>query len=88
MLRHHQLQLEIPATLHPLLERAATLEGQTLEEFVVKVLRQAAEAVVPADDVISLSRVAQEAFAQALLNPAPPNAALRRAFSRSKKLFG
>lgn len=88
MLRRHQLQLEIPATLYPLLERAAALESQTIEEFVVKALRQAAEAVVPAGDVVPLSKVDQEAFALALLNPAPPNAALRRAFSRSKKLFG
>jgi len=88
MLRRHPVQLEIPVTLYPLLESAAALEGQTIEEFVVKALRQAAEAVVPVGDVVPLSKVDQEVFAQALLNPAPPNVALSRAFSRSKKLFG
>ncbi|MFF7058087.1 DUF1778 domain-containing protein [Achromobacter spanius] len=88
MLRSHQLTLEITPALEILLERAAALEGLTLEQFVVQTLRHAAEALVPADDVIRLSKDAQEAFAHALFNPPSPNAALKKAFSRHKKLFG
>lgn len=85
--RHHQLQLEITPELHPLLVRAAVLRGQRLEEFVIESLKLASESVVPVGDVIHLSKVDQEAFAQAMLNPPPPNAAMQRAFSRHKKLF-
>lgn len=86
--RHHQLQLEVTPELHTLLVRAAVQRGQTLEEFVIESLMLASEAVVSAGDVIHLSKEAQEAFAQAMLNPPPPNAAMKRAFSRRKKLFG
>ncbi|MPS82257.1 MAG: DUF1778 domain-containing protein [Achromobacter sp.] len=88
MPKRHQLQLEIPPELHVLLERAAVLKGQTLEEFVIESLRRASEAVVLAGDVIHLSKVGQEAFAQAMLNPTPLNATMKRAFLRHKKLFG
>lgn len=87
MPKRHQLQLEIPPELHTLLVRAAVLRGQTLEDFVIESLRLASEAAVPAGDMIHLSKVAQEAFARAMLNPPPPNAAMKRAFSRHKKLF-
>lgn len=86
--RHHRFQLEITPELHTILMRAAVLSGQTLEEFVIESLRLASEAVVPARDVIHLSKLAQEAFAQAMLNPTQPNAAMKQAFSRHKKLFG
>lgn len=88
MPKRHQLQLEIPTELHVLLKRAAVLKGQTLEEFVIESLTRGSEAVVLAGDVIHLSKVGQEAFAQAMLNPPPPNATMKRAFLRHKKLFG
>lgn len=87
MPKRHQLQVEISPELHTLLELAAELKGQTLEEFVVELLRLASEAEVLPEDVIHLSKAAQEAFAEAMLNPPSPNAAMKRAISRHKKLF-
>lgn len=49
---------------------------------------RAAEASVPTNDVIFLSKEGQEALAQSLLDPPPPNAALKKAFQHHKKLFG
>lgn len=83
-----RLELVITPALHLLLERAAALQGQTLEEFVTQVARQAAEAVVRRDNVIKLSKEAQETVANALLHPPLPNEAMKRAFLNHKKLFG
>lgn len=88
MFRSRQLKLEIPPELHSLLERAAALEGRTVNEFVVEALRREAHTVLADVDVIHLTRADQEAVVRALINPPPPNAALTRAFLRSKKLFG
>lgn len=88
MPKRHLLQVEISPELHTLLKLAAELRGQTLEEFVIQSLRLASEAEVLPEDVIRLSKVAQEAFAEAMLNPPSPNAAMKRAISRHKKLFG
>ncbi|AZS81511.1 DUF1778 domain-containing protein [Achromobacter spanius] len=88
MPKRHQLQVEISPELHTLMELAAELKGQTLEEFVIESLRLASEAEVVPEDVIYLSKAAQEAFAEAMLTPPSPNAAMRRAISRHKKLFG
>ncbi|WP_080700675.1 DUF1778 domain-containing protein [Bordetella bronchiseptica] len=88
MLRSDQLRIEITPALLVLLERAAALEDKTLEEFVAQALRRAVEAAVPTNDVISLSKAGQEALAEALLDPPPSNAALKKAFRQHKKLFG
>ncbi|WP_411918928.1 DUF1778 domain-containing protein [Bordetella bronchiseptica] len=37
---------------------------------------------------MSLSKAGQEALAEALLDPPPSNAALKKAFRQHKKLFG
>ena len=88
MLRSDQLRIEITPALLTLLERAAALEDKTLEEFVAQALMRAVEAAVPTNDVIFLSKEGQGALAQSLLDPPPPNAALKKAFKHHKKLFG
>lgn len=87
MLRSNQLRIEITPALLALLERAAALEDETLEEFVAQALIRAVEAAVPTNDVIFLSKEGQEALAQSLLDPPPPNAALKKAFQNHQKLF-
>lgn len=88
MLRSDQLIIEITPALLALLERAAALEDKTLEEFVAQALIRAVEAAAPTNDVIFLSKEGQEALVQSLLDPPPPNAALKKAFQHHKKLFG
>lgn len=88
MPRCQKLKLALTPALHALLARAAASEGQTLEEFVTQAAQRAAVATVRTDKVIELSKRAQRAVAEALLNPPPPNAAMKRAFLRHKKYFG
>ena len=88
MPRSDQLRIEIPPALLVLLERAAALENKTLEEFVAQTLRRAVEAVVPTNDILVLSKEGQEALAESVLDPPPPNAALKKAFGHHKTLFG
>jgi uncharacterized protein (DUF1778 family) len=88
MLRSAQLRIEITPVLLVLLERAAALQHKTLEEFVAQALLRAVEAAGSTNDVICLSKESQEALAQSLLDPPPPNAALKKAFQHQKKLFG
>ena len=49
-------------------------------------MQAAAQQTIAQAEIINLSLADQQAFAQALLNPPEPAAALRRAFERRKKL--
>ena len=66
-----------PAQKH-LLQRAATLSGRTLSDFVVASAIDAALRVIAEHESVSLSREEQLAFVQALLNPPESNARLKR----------
>jgi uncharacterized protein (DUF1778 family) len=48
---------------------------------------EAAQEVVLKSDVIQLSLDDQKVFAEALINPPKPNAALQRAFMKHKKMI-
>lgn len=87
MRRSDQLRLKMTPEFRSLLECAAALEGCTVNEFAVSALTRTAQAVVQNGDVIPLSKAAQEAFAQALIDPPPPNEALVRAFVRERQMF-
>lgn len=87
MRRSDQLRLKMTPEFRSLLERAAALEGRTVNEFAVSALTRTARAVVQNGDLIPLSKAAQEAFAQALIDPPPPNEALVRAVVRERQMF-
>lgn len=87
MHRPKQLRLNLTPEFRALLERAAALEGCSVNEFAVGVLHRAVQAVVQPDAVINLTTADQNAVAQALLNPDPPNPALVRAFARKRQLL-
>lgn len=71
-----------------MLKRAAELQGRTLTDFVVAASSEAARQAIEAAEVIRLSVEDQRLFADAILNPPEPNAALRRAFEKHRELFG
>jgi uncharacterized protein (DUF1778 family) len=50
-------------------------------------VQDAAQRAIAQAGVISLSLADQERFARALLSPPKPNAALKRAFARRRKLI-
>jgi uncharacterized protein (DUF1778 family) len=65
--------LEARVTLEQkqLMERAASLRGQNLTEFMVSVLADAATQTIKDRELIELTQRDRLVFAEALLNPAP-----------------
>jgi uncharacterized protein (DUF1778 family) len=71
-----------------MLKRAAELQGRTMTDFVVAAVQDAAQRAIEQADVMRLSLADQTSFAQALLSPPKPTPALKRAFTRRRKLLG
>jgi uncharacterized protein (DUF1778 family) len=82
-----RLEARISTDLHLMLKRAAELEGRTMTDFVVSAVQDAAKRAIEQAEVIRLSLVDQDCFANALLKPPKPSPALKRAFNRSSKLL-
>jgi uncharacterized protein (DUF1778 family) len=83
-----RLEARLPAHVHALLKRAAEIQGRTLTDFVVAASSEAARQTIEATEIIRLSVEDQRLFAEAMLNPPEPNAALCRAFEKHRELFG
>jgi len=83
-----RLEARLPADLYSMLKRAAEIEGRTLSDFVVSAAREAAERTIEKAAILRLSAEDQRRFADAILHPPAPSAALRRAARRHRKLFG
>ncbi len=86
-LQSARLEARISQDLHMTVKRAAEIKGRTMTDFVVHALQMAANRTIAQADHISLSVADQEAFANALIAPAKPNAALKRAFAKANKLL-
>jgi uncharacterized protein (DUF1778 family) len=71
-----------------LLQRAATLSGRTLSEFVLASAQEAAAKVIEQHETIRLSRTEQIAFVAALLRPHARNARLQKAAAKYRKQMG
>ena len=74
-----RLEARLPASIYALLKRAAALKGRSISDFVVSAAHDAAQRVIDDETVIRLSAEDQARFAEVLLNPPAPNAALKRA---------
>jgi len=77
-----RLEARLPASVYATLKRAAELQGRSVSDFVVSAAHDAARAAIDAENVIRLSAEDQQRFAEALLNPPAPNAALRQAMEQ------
>lgn len=87
-LKTERLEARISREQKKLFQRAADLQGRSLTDFIVGSVQEAAVRAVQDMQVIRLSLRDSQIFAEALLNPPAPNAALRRAFRRQKDLIG
>jgi len=83
-----RLEARLPGPVHALLKRAAEIQGRTLTDFVVTAAREAACKTIEESEIIRLSVAGQRQFANAMLHPPAPPAALKRAFRRHRDLFG
>ena len=82
-----RLEARISTDLHAMLKRAAELQGRTMTDFVVSAVQDAARRAIDQAEVMRLTLADQECFARALMAPPKPTPALKRAFSRRRKLL-
>lgn len=80
-----RLEARLPASVYALLKRAAELKGRSITDFVVSAAQDAAQRVIEDEKIIRLSAEDQARFADALLNPSAPNAALQQALRQHAK---
>jgi uncharacterized protein (DUF1778 family) len=86
--RAERLEARISRDQKALLQRAADLQGRSLTDFVIASAHDAAVRVVQEMQIVKLNAEQSRIFAEALLNPPQPNAALRRAARRHRQLVG
>ena len=86
--RGARLEARVSLTQKSLLQRAATLSGRTLSEFVVTSAQDAAARVIQEHESIRLTQAEQTTFVQALLNPTAPSQRLRQAAEDYKQQLG
>ncbi|MBW4620409.1 MAG: DUF1778 domain-containing protein [Cyanosarcina radialis HA8281-LM2] len=67
--KNARLEARVTAEQKQLMERAASLRGQNLTEFMVAVLTEAATQIIKDGELLELTARDRQAFAEALLNP-------------------
>ena len=77
-----RLEARVSAEQKALFERAAALQGVSLTDFLVQSAQAAAEATIRSRETLALTARDTAVLVEALLNPPPPNEALRRALAR------
>ena len=86
--RNARLEARVPSDQKDFFQRAASLTGRTLSEFVIDSTQEAATKIVREHEVIRLSREEQIAFVSALLTPAEPGARLKKAVHSYRQKTG
>jgi uncharacterized protein (DUF1778 family) len=72
--KNARLEARVTIEQKQLLERAASLRGQNLTEFMISVLADAATQTILDSELIALTDRDRQAFAAALLHPTAPSA--------------
>jgi uncharacterized protein (DUF1778 family) len=85
--RTARLEARISPDALSVVRRAAEIQGRSVSDFVVAAAREAAARAIEEAQIIRLSVEDQRAFADAILNPPAPNAALLRAAKAHKALI-
>ncbi len=83
-----RLQVRLDAEAKNMLQRAASYRHKTVSQFVLATALEEAEKVIRENEVVTLSGPDWKIFYDALTNPPEPNAALRKAFAKHKKITG
>lgn len=83
--KQERLEARISSEQKALLVRAAKLQGRTLSDFVVSSVQQAAQDVIHAHTILTLTAQDSRMFVEALLNPPPPNDRLRTAAAKYQR---
>ena len=84
-IKENRLQVRLDARSKGALERAANYRRKSVSQFVLATALKEAEKVIRDHEIVSLSAADWTVFFDALTNPPPPNAALRKAFAKYQK---
>ena len=77
--RTSRLEARLPASIYATLKRVAELQGRSLTDFVVSAAHDAAQRAIEEQAILRLSAEDQRRFAEALIHPPVPDAALKHA---------
>ncbi len=83
-----RIEAKVTPETKALIQQAADIESSTLADFLSKSAQAAAQAVIRNHNVLKLNAEDSRAFAEAILNPAEPNEALKKAMRRHKQELG
>lgn len=83
--KQSRLEARISEVLKQKLERAAAIRGLTLSSFVARSMEKVATDVIREHEQKELSESAQQAFFEALMNPAEPNEKMMNAAKLYRK---
>jgi len=86
--KHERLEARITPIQKRLIERAASLRGTSVTDFVVLSAQQAAAETIKDFEILTLNGEAQEVFVNAFLNPPEPTKAAREAAQDYKQYMG
>jgi uncharacterized protein (DUF1778 family) len=81
-----RLEARVSSAIKREIERAASLSGRSITDFVLHAVETAARETIREHQVMKLSSEQSRLFVEALLNPPSPNAKLKAAFTRHRKL--
>jgi uncharacterized protein (DUF1778 family) len=84
--RTARLEARIAPDALAIVKRAAEMQGRSVSDFVVAAAQDAAYRAIEETQVIRLSVADQKMFVDAILNPPPPNDAMRRAAAAHRDL--
>lgn len=83
-----RLEARVQPEVKALWQRAATIQGRSLTDFVVSSAVENAKRTVQENEAWNLTMSDKIAFVEALLNAPVPNAKLRKAAERHGQLLG
>ncbi len=81
-----RLEARVPIALKKVIQHAADLQGRTLTDFVIASLDKTARETVREYEVMTLNAEDSLRVARLLIESPKPNAALKRAAKRHRKL--
>ena len=86
--RSERIEARIASDTLRVVRRAAEIKGRSLSEFIVTAAENEAYRTIEETQIVRLSVEDQAQFVDALLNPAEPVSAMRRAFEHRDALSG
>ena len=82
-----RLEARLSRKAKALCQKAATIQGRSLSDFVISSAVEAATRIVRENEFVLLTQRDRIAFIETLLNPPAPNSRLQKAAERHRRVF-